>query len=293
MAAPGKLLSRFQDLHLTVAPADVIGGFRRLLPVQRGLYRKWIIPFPDKLFAAVTGDDEGIELPVIFQYTASVDADDPAVPVNDGIGTAVIVNVEHHRPVSDNDPFAETPPLAAEVVHLHHITLSLLFQRDIGRDPAVNEDIVFCFQHGTVVYPSKNRYSDAVRAAVEQIGAHKVEYEMNDGYSYEGFDIEPIYYISQGEGYNITTENAIYFSGSRADDKSLELINGDSIVFYGCYSEISQMAFTPVYDVKKAAVSDKIRKNMFTEREYEKYCEQVNVVEYDGAVMIEIENGEK
>ena len=104
---------------------------------------------------------------------------------------------------------------------------------------------------------------------------------------------EPIYYISQGEGYNITTENAIYFSGSRADDKSLELINGDSIVFYGCYSEISQMAFTPVYDVKKVAVSDKIRKNMFTEREYEKYCEQVNVVEYDGAVMIEIENGEK
>ena len=53
------------------------------------------------------------------------------------------------------------------------------------------------------------------------------------------------------------------------------------------------MAFTPVYDVKKAAVSDKIRKNMFTKREYEKYCEQVNVVEYDGAVMIEIENGEK
>ena len=175
------------------------------------------------------------------------------------------------------------------IIKLHCLILTHISQEHIELIRKIDSN----FGVDTVVYPSKNRYSDAVRAAVEQIGAHKVEYEMNDGYSYEGFDIEPIYYISQGEGYNITTENAIYFSGSRADDKSLELINGDSIVFYGCYSEISQMAFTPVYDVKKAAVSDKIRKNMFTEREYEKYCEQVNVVEYDGAVMIEIENGEK
>ncbi len=145
----------------------------------------------------------------------------------------------------------------------------------------------------TVVYPSKSRYSAAVGAAVEQIGADKVEYEIKDGYSYEGFYIEPTHYISHGEGYNITTKNAVYFSGSRADEKSLELINDDSIVFYGCYSEISQMAFTPIYDVEKAVVSDKIRKNLFFEREYEDYFKQVNVLEYDGAVMVEIGNEEE
>ena len=85
----------------------------------------------------------------------------------------------------------------------------------------------------------------------------------------------------------------MYFSGSRADEKSLELINDDSIVFYGCYSEISQMAFTPIYDVEKAVVSDKIRKNLFFEREYEDYFKQVNVLEYDGAVMVEIGNEEE
>lgn len=140
----------------------------------------------------------------------------------------------------------------------------------------------------SVIYPSDDRYSDAVGYAVEEIGAEGVEYESNKTFSCGGFTIEQVHYISAGEGYNITTSNAVYFSGSRADERSLRLVNAESVVFYGCYSKISQMAFTPVYGVDKAIVTSKLKNNMFTPSEYENYISSENVIECDGTVTVDI-----
>ena len=92
------------------------------------------------------GDDQAVELAVVLQGAAAVDADDLPVPLQDRVGAHGILPVEHHRPVSDDKPAFKAPVRLQQGVDTVEFLRPVFLQRFSGCHPGVREDEALRFQ---------------------------------------------------------------------------------------------------------------------------------------------------
>ena len=146
MAAAGKLLAPLQDLHGAVAPADIVGSLPLRLVVQHGPFREGVIGHEAEVLAVPVGDDEAVELPVVLEHTAPVDAGDALFPVDDGVGADPVRAIEHHRPVAHHHPAVEVPAQGQEMVHPHQLLHGVGPEGLVRPHPRVGEDEALALQ---------------------------------------------------------------------------------------------------------------------------------------------------